>query len=87
MKIEVKQKLNLVQGKNVPNRAYVLNLTLSVRFGHKYYDRRFSNFSCAGTKYQIKETLFQNIIKNDENYILHYLLLFENLNCELIVYF
>ena len=26
-----------------------------VRFGHKYYDKRFSNFFCAESKYQLKK--------------------------------
>ena len=32
-----------------------LNLTLSVRFRHKYNDQRFSNSSCAECKYKLKK--------------------------------
>ena len=44
-----------VQEKKVPTHAYVPNLTPSVRFGHKYYDQRLSNSSCAQSKYQLKK--------------------------------
>ena len=47
-------KLNLIQGKKVPTRAYVPNLTLSARFGHNYYDQRLSNSSCAERKHKNK---------------------------------
>ena len=39
-----------ITGKKDPNRAYVPNLTLSVRFGHKYDDQRFSNLLSMRTK-------------------------------------
>jgi len=59
--------LSEFQGKKVPTRAYVPNLTLSVRFGHTYYDLCFSNSFCAK---------YQNIIKHKENYKYRYLLPF-----------
>ena len=56
-----------LQGEKVSNLAYVPNLTLSVRFGHKNYDQRFSNSSCAKSKYKLK-SYFQHTIKHDDNY-------------------
>ena len=48
-----------IQGKKVPNSADVLNLTLSVRFGNKYEDQRFSNFPCAYCNYQFKKMSYK----------------------------
>ena len=50
--LEQTKNIALFQGKKVPNRVYVPNQTLSVRFGHKYCDQRFSNSSCVEFKYQ-----------------------------------
>ena len=57
--------LLLLQGKKVLNRAYVSNLTLSVKFGNNYYYQRFSTSSCAESKYLLKK-LFPTNFKRDD---------------------
>ena len=56
----------ILQGKKVPKRAYVRNLKLSARFGHKYDYQRFSNSPCADCNY-LKKNYFQHIIKHNFN--------------------
>ena len=44
-----------LQGRKVPNIAYLPNVTLNVRFGHAYYDNCFSNSFCAKCNFQLNK--------------------------------
>ena len=42
-----------ISGEESSNPFSYPNLTLSVMFGHKYNEQRFSNSSCAESKYKL----------------------------------